>query len=318
VTGRGDEIQGALVGNGSGEELKDRLGQREAEQTAARSSWRSRPAAHRGGAARLRHGHTSTRGLSLTGGRRQVRSHYREEEGTRHEAAQHGWTLTAAGPTGQAPPGLTWECPGLPTHWARVLERHPNGLKSPYADPRRPSKSVMAGSFQPAPRCLPCHDGRLLLVGEQHPHLDFALSGGNMYLSRLLAIAAVAATFACGGSTPTNPTSGGQMSNPPPSGTVGVTIQDFTFSPASLTIKAGTTVRWSNNGPSAHTTTSDAGAWSSGTLSPPSGGGGYGGGGSAGGTFDFTFTQPGNYPYHCSLHPPSMYPSFTGIVIVTP
>jgi plastocyanin len=132
-----------------------------------------------------------------------------------------------------------------------------------------------------------------------------------MYLSRLLAIVTVAATFACGSSTPTNP-------NPPPPGTMAVTIQDFTFSPASLTITAGTTVRWTNNGPSAHTTTSDAGTWSSSTLSAPSGGGGYGGGGSAGGTFDFKFTQPGNYPYHCSLHPPSMYPGFTGTVTVTP
>ena len=129
-----------------------------------------------------------------------------------------------------------------------------------------------------------------------------------MYLSRFLAIAAVAAALACGGSTPTNPTDG----------TKGVTIQDFAFSPASLTIKAGTTVRWSNNGPSGHTTTSDAGAWSSGTLSPPSGGGGYGGGGSAGGTFDFTFTQPGTYPYHCSIHPPANYPGFTGTITVTP
>ena len=132
-----------------------------------------------------------------------------------------------------------------------------------------------------------------------------------MSLSRLLTIAAVAATFACGSSTPTNP-------NPPPPGSRAVTIQDFSFSPASLTIAAGTTVRWTNNGPSSHTTTSDAGAWSSGTLSPPSGGGGYGGGGSAGATFDFKFTQPGNYPYHCSLHPPSMYPTFTGMVTVTP
>lgn len=139
-----------------------------------------------------------------------------------------------------------------------------------------------------------------------------------MYLSRLLAIAAVAATFACGGSTPTNPPSG-QMPSPPPSGTAGVTIRDFTFSPASLTIKTGTTVRWTNNGPSAHTTTSDAGAWGSSALNPPgTGGSGYGGGGAAAGTFDFTFTQAGNYPYHCSLHPPSSYPGFTGTITVTP
>jgi plastocyanin len=136
-----------------------------------------------------------------------------------------------------------------------------------------------------------------------------------MFLSRLMVIGAFAATFACSGSTPTTPNSGGQML---PSGTVGVTIQDFTFSPASLTITAGTTVRWINNGPSAHTTVSDMGLWTSGVLSPPgSGGGPYGGGGSAGATFDFTFMQPGTFPYHCALHPPNLYPGFIGTVTVT-
>jgi len=142
-----------------------------------------------------------------------------------------------------------------------------------------------------------------------------------MYLSRVVALAAVVATVACGGSSPTNPTDGGQMSNPPPSGAVAVTIRDFSFSPASLTIKAGTPVRWTNQGPSAHTTVSDAGVWASSTLSAPTsgGGGGYGASGSsAGGTFDFTFTQPGTYPYHCSLHPPSIFPAFVGTITVTP
>ena len=140
-----------------------------------------------------------------------------------------------------------------------------------------------------------------------------------MFLARVLAIGAFAATVACSNSMPTTPNPGGQMPSPLPSGTVGVTIQDFTFSPASLTIKAGTSVRWTNNGPSAHTTVSDMGVWTSGVLSPPgSGGGVYGGGGSAGGTFDFTFTQPGTFPYHCAIHPPSMYPGFIGTVTVTP
>lgn len=94
-------------------------------------------------------------------------------------------------------------------------------------------------------------------------------------------------------------------------------VTDRGLTGASLTIKAGTTVRWTNKGPSTHTTVSDAGAWGSAALNPPGAGGGYGGGGSAAGTFDFTFTQPGTYPYHCSLHPPSSYPGFTGMVTVT-
>jgi len=121
-----------------------------------------------------------------------------------------------------------------------------------------------------------------------------------MSLSRFLAIGGVAIAAACGsGGSPTSPSQ-------PPAGTVGVTVQDFTFSPATVTIKAGTTVRWTNNGPSPHTTTSDAMVWNSGTLSP------------SGGTFDFTFLQAGTFGYHCSIHPPSIYPNFIGTVTVTP
>jgi len=84
-----------------------------------------------------------------------------------------------------------------------------------------------------------------------------------------------------------------------------VTIQDFTFSPASATIKVGQTVSWTNHGPSNHTTTSDAGAWDSATLS------------ASGGTFSKTFNTAGTYPYHCKIHPPAIYPGFTGTITVT-
>ena len=102
-----------------------------------------------------------------------------------------------------------------------------------------------------------------------------------------------------------------------PSNSVGVTIQDFSFSPAAVTVKVGTPVRWTNNGPSAHTATSNSGTWDSGQLSSPTSGGPYGGG-SAGGTYQYTFTAAGTYAYHCSNHPPSVYPAFTGTITVTP
>jgi plastocyanin len=107
--------------------------------------------------------------------------------------------------------------------------------------------------------------------------------------------------------------------HPAPPGSASVTITDFAFAPKTLTIKAGTTVVWTNHGPSAHTTVSDAsGLWNSGTLSPPIGSGGsYGGGSGAGGQFQFTFDTPGTYTYHCAIHPPSLYPAFTGTIVVT-
>ena len=141
-----------------------------------------------------------------------------------------------------------------------------------------------------------------------------------MSTPRIVSFLLAASVVACGGySAPTTPSGGGQVSNPPPPGAVSVSIQNFSFSPAAVTIKAGTTVHWTNRGPSAHTTTSDNGTWDSGSLAGPStGGGGYGGNGSPGGSFDFTFTQAGTFSYHCSLHPPSMFPNFTGTVTVTP
>ena len=118
---------------------------------------------------------------------------------------------------------------------------------------------------------------------------------------------------ACGSSTGLSGGGGGNMSG----SVVGVTIQDFSFSPAAVTVMVGTTVKWTNNGPSAHTTTSNTGTWDSGQLSSPTSGGGYGGG-SPGGTYQHTFMAAGTYDYHCSNHPPSLYPGFTGTITVTP
>lgn len=122
----------------------------------------------------------------------------------------------------------------------------------------------------------------------------------------LVAALGVAAAAACGGGMSSTP--GGPR----------VTIQDFSFSPSTLTVKAGTTVTWSNSGPSAHTTTSDTMTWNSPTLVTATGGDPYGGGGMAAGTFQFTFNTPGTYNYHCSNHPPASYPGFTGTITVTP
>lgn len=96
-----------------------------------------------------------------------------------------------------------------------------------------------------------------------------------------------------------------------------VTIQDFSFTPETLTVTAGARVTWTNAGPSTHTVTSDGGTFNSGALAAPNGGNGYGGA-TAGGVFQFTFSTPGTYPYHCSIHPPASYPAFIGTVVVTP
>ena len=67
------------------------------------------------------------------------------------------------------------------------------------------------------------------------------------------------------------------------------------FSPATLTIKAGTTVTWKNTTAAPHTVTSDDGkTFNSGTSNPIT---------AQTGTFSFTFTTAGTFPYHCEIHP---------------
>ncbi len=68
----------------------------------------------------------------------------------------------------------------------------------------------------------------------------------------------------------------------------------FTFSPKTITIKAGTTVIWKNTTQTPHTVTSNDGkAFNSGDSTPvaPST------------TFSFKFTTAGTFAYHCDFHP---------------
>lgn len=127
--------------------------------------------------------------------------------------------------------------------------------------------------------------------------------------SRFVTIAVIAASASCGSSS-SGPTS---IRTAPPmqaGATANITIQDFSFTPAVDTVKVGTMVQWMNNGPSEHSTTSDSGIWDSGGLTPPSMGG-------SGATFQHTFNQTGSFPYHCTFHPPSLYPTFVGTIVVT-
>jgi plastocyanin len=78
-----------------------------------------------------------------------------------------------------------------------------------------------------------------------------------------------------------------------------VVVYDNYFQPNQITVPVGTTVRWTNSGHHQHTITSDTDLWDSGKLSP---GEGYG----------HTFTAPGTYPYHCTVHAKEM----RGVVIV--
>jgi plastocyanin len=69
-----------------------------------------------------------------------------------------------------------------------------------------------------------------------------------------------------------------------------VEIKNFSFSPASLTVKVGDKVTWTNSDSAGHSATADDNSFDTGVLE-------QGQSGSA------TFSKPGTYTYHCSVHP---------------
>jgi amicyanin len=69
-----------------------------------------------------------------------------------------------------------------------------------------------------------------------------------------------------------------------------VMIDNFTFNPPRITVKAGTTITWTNDDDIPHTVASSTKAFKSKVLDTEE-------------KFSFTFTTPGTFEYFCSLHP---------------
>jgi plastocyanin len=69
-----------------------------------------------------------------------------------------------------------------------------------------------------------------------------------------------------------------------------VSIDNFSFTPQTLTIPAGTKVTWVNHDDIGHTVTSTSQKFKSKTLDTNE-------------SFSYTFTDSGTYEYFCSVHP---------------
>lgn len=79
-----------------------------------------------------------------------------------------------------------------------------------------------------------------------------------------------------------------------------ISIKGFAFSPASLKVAVGTTVKVTNGDSPTHTWTADDKAeWDSGDLAP-------------GRSYEHTFDKAGTYAYHCNIHS-----SMKGTVVVS-
>jgi plastocyanin len=69
-----------------------------------------------------------------------------------------------------------------------------------------------------------------------------------------------------------------------------IQIDNFAFTPAALTVTAGTTVTWKNEDDSPHRIGDKNGTFKSAALDTDD-------------TFSHTFTVPGEYAYICTIHP---------------
>ena len=94
----------------------------------------------------------------------------------------------------------------------------------------------------------------------------------------------------CAAEASAPPTS--QLASQPAAPTATVTIDNFSFAPATLTIAPGTTVTWINHDDVPHTATSSVKprVFDSGTLDTDA-------------SYSFTFKTPGTYEYFCKVHP---------------
>ena len=77
-----------------------------------------------------------------------------------------------------------------------------------------------------------------------------------------------------------------------------VGIDNFAFTPQSITVAVGTTLTWTNHDDEGHTVVSDDPLFKSAGLDTDD-------------TFTFTFAKAGTYKYHCSIHP-----RMTGTIVV--
>ena len=91
---------------------------------------------------------------------------------------------------------------------------------------------------------------------------------------------------------------------PAPKETI-VLMQNFAFTPQTITIKAGTKVMWINQDNAPHTATADDNSFDTGTLSQGQSG-------------SITFDKPGEFPYYCLFHGGPGGVGMAGEIIVTP
>ena len=132
----------------------------------------------------------------------------------------------------------------------------------------------------------------------------------RLHLLASLGLAAVIglAVAACGGGATSSPAPATAAPAPTtgtasasPAGGDSVAIAGFAFEPATMTVKVGATVTWTNEDSAAHTVKWDDGSQGSGSLT------------AGGPAYERTFDTPGTFAYVCGIHA-----AMKGTIVVEP
>ena len=125
------------------------------------------------------------------------------------------------------------------------------------------------------------------------PTVDFSANGGASLgmpgMSSMPAMPGMGMAPQAGTASPTAPVGG-----------TAVAITNFAFTPATLKVKPGATVTWTNRDEEPHTVVAENNSFHSPGLD-------------ANGTYTYTFTTAGTFDYICSIHP-----FMHGTVVVAP
>jgi plastocyanin len=131
-----------------------------------------------------------------------------------------------------------------------------------------------------------------------------SILSGLLLVSGVLLVSCAPPTAAAAYPTPVPPAALATI--PPPkaaaptdaNGGPAVTIENFNFVSAAVTVPAGATVVWTNADDIEHTVTASDNGFSSQPIEPD-------------GQFSYSFNTPGTYTYFCAIHP-----FMTGKVVV--
>jgi plastocyanin len=140
-------------------------------------------------------------------------------------------------------------------------------------------------------------------VVDSHTRMEHAVKLRHLTTSVAAAVTVAALVAGCGSSensqsaqgaskqSPSSPAKSSRSSQSAPSGgTRPVAIDNFKFTPASLTVSQGARITVTNRDSTAHTMTADNGSFDTGDIDPSS-------------SATITLSKPGTIKYHCSIHP---------------